>query len=80
MVTIGSACRYDKASRSPIIDVAWRHTGEVGRVHHRAKRSDGSSRHLFTREGTHYTSCSIGVFKPSGYTGPKSAEEGSAEH
>ena len=29
----------------PIIEVAWRHAGEAGKIHYRAKRPDGTNRH-----------------------------------
>lgn len=35
----------------PIIEVAWRHVGEEGKIHYRAKRPDGTNRRLIAREG-----------------------------
>src|SRR5438874_938841 len=34
----------------PIIEVAWRHSGEAGKIHYRAKRPDGTNRHLIARQ------------------------------
>ncbi len=64
----------------PIIEVAWRHTGEQGKIHYRAKRPDGSNRHLITREGEALYVLLESHLRALGYTGPKSAAEGSEEH
>lgn len=64
----------------PIIEVAWRHTGEKGKIHYRAKRPDGSNRHLIAREGEALYVLLDTHLQALGYTGPKSAVEGSQEH
>jgi len=64
----------------PIIEVAWRHTGEVGRIHYRAKRVDGSDRHLIAKEGEALYAVLEQHLQAIGYTGPKSPEEESSEH
>lgn len=64
----------------PIIEVAWRHTGETGKIHYRAKRPDGSNRHLIAREGEALYVLVESHLQAIGYTGPKSASEASNEH
>jgi hypothetical protein len=64
----------------PVIEVAWRHTGEVGKIHYRAKRPDGSNRHLITKEGDALYELLEQHLQAIGYTGPKSATEESNEH
>lgn len=64
----------------PIIEVAWRHSGERGRIHYRAKRADGSNRHLIAREGEALYEVLDQHLLAIGYTGPKSAAESSDEH
>lgn len=64
----------------PIIEVAWRHTGEEGKIHYRAKRPDGTNRHLIARDGDALYELLEQHLASIGYTGPKSAVEGSDEH
>lgn len=64
----------------PVIEVAWRHTGEVGKIHYRAKRPDGTNRHLIAREGEAIYDLLEQHLAAIGYTGPKSAEESAEEH
>lgn len=64
----------------PIIEVAWRHTGEAGKIHYRAKRPDGSNRHLIARQGEALFDFLEQHLLDLGYTGPKSASEGQGEH
>jgi hypothetical protein len=64
----------------PIIEVAWRHTGEVGKIHYRAKRPDGSPRHLIAREGEALYALLEQHLAAIGYTGPRSSQEEDAEH
>lgn len=64
----------------PVIEVAWRHTGETGKIHYRAKRPDGSNRHLIAREGEALYKLLDQHLLSLGYTGPKSAAEESQEH
>lgn len=64
----------------PLIDVAWRHKGEEGKIHYRAKRPDGSNRHLIARQGDGLYELIALHFAEISYTGPKSAEEATTEH
>lgn len=64
----------------PLLEVAWRHTGETGKIHYRARRPDGSTRHLITREGDALYEVLEQHLAAIGYTGPKSAAERSDEH
>ena len=64
----------------PIIEVAWRHAGEAGKIHFRAKRADGSNRHLIAKEGEALYQLLEQHLLAIGYTGPKSAAEESGEH
>ena len=64
----------------PIIEVAWRHSGEVGKIHYRAKRPDGSNRHLIVREGEALYELLEQHLKAIDYSGPKSSAEGTSEH
>ena len=64
----------------PIIEVAWRHSVEQGKIHYRAKRPDGSNRHLIAREGEALYALLESHLQALGYAGPKSAAEGSDEH
>ena len=64
----------------PIIEVAWRHTGEVGKIHYRAKRADGSNRHLIAKEGEALYALLEQHLQAIGYTGPKNKTEESQEH
>ena len=64
----------------PIIEVAWRHSAEQGKIHYRAKRPDGSNRHLVAREGEALYDLLESHLQAIGYTGPKSAAEESVEH
>ena len=66
--------------QQPIIEVAWRHTGEEGKIHYRAKRPDGSDRHLIARQGEALYELLEQHLAAIGYTGPKSAGERSEEH
>ena len=77
----GSACHHGDMPRlpQPVIEVAWRHTGEVGKIHYRAKRPDGSNRHLITKEGDALYELLEQHLQAIGYTGPKTAAEGSNE-
>ena len=63
----------------PIIEVAWRHAGEVGKIHYRAKRADGANRHLIAREGEALYELLEGHLQAIGYTGPKASSEESTE-
>lgn len=64
----------------PMIEVAWRHSGEEGKIHYRARRPDGSSRHLLARDGEALYELLDQHLVAIGYTGPKSASEEAAEH
>jgi hypothetical protein len=64
----------------PLLEVAWRHTGERGKIHYRVRRPDGSSRHLITREGDALYELLEQHLTAIGYTGPKTAAEGADEH
>jgi hypothetical protein len=64
----------------PLLEVAWRHTGETGKIHYRVRRPDGSTRHLITREGEALYEVLQQHLDTIGYTGPQSATEGSEEH
>lgn len=64
----------------PLIEVAWRHTGEEGKIHYRAKRPDGTNRHLVARQGDGLYELIELHFAEMGYAGPRSADEGSGEH
>ena len=64
----------------PLIEVAWRHSGEVGKIHYRAKRPDGTNRHLIARDGDALYELLEEHFRAIAYTGPKSTAEGSGEH
>jgi hypothetical protein len=66
--------------QQPIIEVAWRHTGEEGKIHYRAMRPDGSDRHLIARQGEALYELLEQHLAAIGYTGPKSAGERSEEH
>lgn len=66
--------------RQPIIEAAWRHTGEPGKIHYRAKRPDGTNRRLITREGEALYVLLESHLQELGYTGPKTASESSEEH
>ena len=35
----------------PLLEGAWRHTGEQGKIHYRVRKPDGSTRHLIARDG-----------------------------
>ncbi len=37
--------------RPPLLEVAWRHTGEKGKIHYHVRQPDGSTRPLITRDG-----------------------------
>lgn len=60
----------------PVIEVAWRHSGEEGKLHYRAKRADGTSRHPIAQEGEALYDLLNGHLLALGCTGPKSAESG----
>lgn len=64
----------------PIIEAAWRHSGEEGKIHYRAKRPDGTNRRLIARDGDALYELLDQHLAFIGYTGPKSAVEGSDEH
>lgn len=64
----------------PIIEVAWRHSGEAGKIHYRAKRADGTNRHLITREGEALYDLLEQHLQAIGYSGPRSADEATEEH
>lgn len=64
----------------PLLEVAWRHTGEEGRIHYRIRRADGSPRHLIAREGDALYEVLEQHLTAIGYTGPKSPAERTAEH
>jgi hypothetical protein len=64
----------------PLLEVAWRHTGETGKIHYRVRKADGSTRHLITRAGDALYEVLEQHLAAIGYTGPKSAAEGSDEH
>ena len=64
----------------PLLEVAWRHTGEQGKIHYRVRKPDGSTRHLIARDGEALYEVLEGHLAAIGYTGPKSAAEGSDEH
>jgi hypothetical protein len=64
----------------PLIEVAWRHCGEEGKIHYRAKRPDGTDRHLIARQGDGLYELIELYFAEIGYTGPKSAADATREH
>ncbi|GAA1640534.1 hypothetical protein GCM10009744_32970 [Kribbella alba] len=64
----------------PIIEVAWRHAGEVGKIHYRAKRADGSPRHLIARQGEALYELLEQHLAAIGYAGPRTAAEEGSEH
>jgi hypothetical protein len=64
----------------PLIEVAWRHSGEVGKIHYRAKRPDGTNRHLIARDGDALYELLEQHLHSIGYTGPKSTAQGSGDH
>ena len=64
----------------PVIEVAWRQTGETGRIHYRAIRPDGTQRRLIAKEGEGLYDLLELHLAAIGYTGPKSAPEGETEH
>lgn len=75
------SCEYQTPRLpQPIIEVAWRHSDEVGKIHYRAKRPDGSNRHLIVREGEALYELLEQHLKAIGYSGPKSSAEGTSEH
>ena len=53
-----------------VIEVAWRHTGETGKIHYRARRADGTTRHLIAREGDALYAVLDEHLLAIGYTGP----------
>ena len=64
----------------PLLEVAWKHTGEEGKLHYRMRRPDGSTCHLIAHEGE--TQCEVleQHLAAIGYTGPKSDEDAGQEH
>ncbi|MEO7261601.1 MAG: hypothetical protein ABI047_10160 [Jatrophihabitantaceae bacterium] len=64
----------------PLIEVAWKHHGEDGKIHYRAKRPDGTNRHLIARQGDGLFELIEQHFIEIGYTGPKETDDGSGEH
>ncbi len=64
----------------PLLEVAWRHTGEQGKIHYRVRKPDGSTRHLIARDGEALYEVLEAHLAAIGYTGPKSTAEGSDEH
>lgn len=64
----------------PIIEVAWRQTGETGRIHYRAVRPDRTQRHLIAKEGDALHDLLELHLAELGYTGPKSGAAGTDEH
>lgn len=64
----------------PLIEVAWRHSGEVGKIHYRAKRPDGTNRHLIARDGDALYELLEQHLSAIGYIGPKSTTESSEAH
>jgi len=62
--------------KQPIIEVAWRHTGEQGKIHYRARRADGTTRHLIAKEGEALYRLLDEHLLEMGYTGPKSSDAG----
>ena len=64
----------------PLLEVAWRHTGEEGKLHYRMRKPDGSTRHLIAREGDALDEVLEQHLAAIGYTGPKSDEDAGQEH
>lgn len=64
----------------PLLEVAWRHRGETGKIHYRMRRPDGSTRHLITREGDALYEVLEQHLSAIGYTGPRTAAEEATEH
>lgn len=64
----------------PILEVAWRHRGETGKIHYRLRRPDAPTRHLITRDGEALFEVLEQHLAAIGYTGPKSAAEDATEH
>ncbi|WP_311208453.1 MULTISPECIES: hypothetical protein [unclassified Aeromicrobium] len=58
----------------PLVEVAWRHTGEVGKIHYRAYRPDGTRRHLIARDGEALYELLEQHLLALGYTGPGQTE------
>ncbi len=63
----------------PVVEVAWRHSGETSKIHYRARRADGSPRHLVAREGEALYELLEQHLAALGYTGPTVAQ-GDVEH
>ncbi|MEG3093484.1 hypothetical protein [Sphingomonas sp. PB1R3] len=64
----------------PVLEVAWRHRGETGKIHYRLRRPDGTPRHLITREGDALYEVLEQHLAAMGYTGPKTPDEDTTEH
>ena len=64
----------------PVIEVAWRQTGETGRIHYRAIRPDGTRRRLLAKEGDGLYDVLELHLAAVGYSGPKTSAEGQDEH
>ncbi len=64
----------------PIVEVAWRHRNEEGKIHYRARRPDGTTRHLLTRQGDALYELLEQHLLAIGYTGPKDSQDGAGEH
>jgi hypothetical protein len=54
---------------------AWRHTGEVGRIHYVVRTHDNAERHLYVDETSGLGKVLDAALLAQGYTGPKSAQE-----
>lgn len=59
---------------TPVIEVAWRHVGEEDKIHYRARKADGSPRHLLAREGDPLYAVLDEHLLALGYTGPASGD------
>jgi hypothetical protein len=64
----------------PVIEVAWRQTGETGRIHYRALRADGTQRRLIAKEGEGLYDLLDQHLLALDHTGPASAAEAESEH
>lgn len=58
----------------PIIEVAWRHAGEDGKIHYRARKPDGATRHLIARQGEALYELLEAHLVALDYTGPASSQ------
>ena len=65
---------------TPLIDRAWRYSGEQAKIHYRARRPDGTTRRLIAKQGDALYELLEQHLAAIGYTGPVSGADGTAEH